>query len=728
MIEASFERLAPFLREFIYTEAWEGLRPVQVESIQALMDTEDDLLIMAGTAGGKTEAAFLPILSLIQPDPIGSVRVVYVGPLRALINDQFQRMESLCEKGGIPVHRWHGDIDSSHKSQLIKNPGGILQITPESIESLLINKTDKLRRLFGGLRFIVVDEVHVFLESDRGAQLRSQLERLSNYAILGRPRRIGLSATVGDIEIAKCWLNPLAPERVKIINPLGVTVSTRLSHLHFALASADLPPELVDDLYELTRNHKSLIFCNSRSNVELVTSQLNRRCQHYGLNDRYLPHHGSISKEIREEAEARMKNSEYPVSVVCTNTLELGIDIGQLDLVVQIDSTHSVMSFIQRLGRSGRRPGEPRVMQMYTSEMDSGTNVPFYQRLPFGLLKALAVTDLFLEGWIEPPLQRAQPYNVLYHQLLSRLVETYGSTPRDLINFFLNTRVFPGVVPDDYSCLLQQLIAINHIEQMTNGDLILGLAGERIVRSREFYAVFQTPPEWDVRYNQRTVGRISPTPDLTPGTCLLLAGQVWEVKEILPKSKQVLVTPAKEARNMMFAGNGVPEMHPKIGQRVHEILGRSDMPQYLSQPGQTVLAEARRMSAEINLGERSIFESEKEWIIFPWTGTRAARTLKFALQREGLKVSFPVILFPWVMSVKRECDWKALQDKLRKLSNSDISAESIVADIPIELLRIHKYDEFLPESLLRSRAVGEWADWDEARQVLIRLASIGTVQ
>jgi len=247
MTEAAFERLAPFLREFIYAEAWEGLRPVQVESIQAIFDGHDDLLIVAGTASGKTEAIFLPILSLIQSDPVGSVRVLYVGPLRALINDQFQRLELLCEKGGIPVHRWHGDVDGGHKSDLIENPGGVLQITPESIESLLINKTEKLRRLFGGLRFIVVDELHAFLESDRGVQLRRQLERLSAYSALGRPRRIGLSATVGDFSVAKNWLNPIAPERVQLINPPGVTTSTRFSHLHFPHTTADLPRHQIDD-------------------------------------------------------------------------------------------------------------------------------------------------------------------------------------------------------------------------------------------------------------------------------------------------------------------------------------------------------------------------------------------------------------------------------------------------------------------------------------------------
>ncbi|HLB50361.1 MAG TPA: helicase-related protein, partial [Anaerolineales bacterium] len=408
---------------------------------------------------------------------------------------------------------------------------------------------------------------------------------------------------------------------------------------------------------------------------------------------------------------------------VCTNTLELGIDIGQLDLVVQIESTQSVMSFVQRLGRSGRR-GNPRTMQIYTLESAPGPSAPFYERLPFSLLKALAVADLFLEGWVEPPLERGKPYNVLYHQLLSRLVETHGTSPRDLVGYFLGTRVFPAVGPDEYGALLKHLGQLDHIQQMPDGELILGLAGEKIVRSRDFYAVFQTPPEWDVSYGERVLGRISPSPDLQAGVCLLLVGCVWEVKEVIPDQKQVLVIPAKEARNVMFLGAGIPEMHPMIAKRVREILGRDDLPRYLSASGQSALAAARQVSRAIGLNAREIFEAEREWIIFPWTGTRAARTLQFIIKHGGMEATFPNKLFPWVMTIKRDIDLSTLQSRLRQLAETQLSPEDVVNSVPVELLRTHKYDEFVLESLLRARAVEEWIDWDEARQVLIRLTGV----
>jgi len=568
----AFERLAPFVQEFVYRQGWKELRSLQAEAIDAIFDTDNDVLITTGTASGKTEAAFLPILSLIATEPIGSIKALYIGPLKALINDQFRRLELLCEAGDIPIHRWHGDVGSSQKSDLIEHPGGVLQITPESIESLFINKTNHLHRLFGGLQFIVVDEVHSFMESDRGVQLRSQLQRIDKYSKSSRPRRIGLSATVGDQEAARQWLNPQSPSKVQIINPEVTIPPTRLSHLHFSLTKEEVPSELVDDLYALTKDKRALVFCNSRKNVEVLTAQLNRRSSRERIPEHYLPHHGSISKEIREDAEVRMRGDDYPTSVICTNTLELGIDIGQLDMAVQVDSTHTVMSFVQRLGRTGRRQDSSRIMQIYTSDLQPEPGDEFYERLPFSLIKALAIVDLFLEGWLEPPVNRTVPYNVLYHQLLSRLVETHGSNPKDLVGHFLSSNVFPGVTSEDYFDLLKHLGSTDQIEQMETGELILGLAGEKIVRSKDFYAVFTTPPEMDVFYKERILGRISPRPDLQPGTCLLLVGRLWEVKDIFPDKQQVMVEPAKEAHDVMFLGSGIPEMHPKIAQRVREAL------------------------------------------------------------------------------------------------------------------------------------------------------------
>lgn len=723
-IENTFERLASFVQEFVYRQGWKELRALQAQAIDAIFDTNTDIIITTGTASGKTEAAFLPILSLIAAEPAGSVRALYIGPLKALINDQFRRLELLCEAGNIPIHRWHGDVGSNQKSDLVEHPGGVLQITPESIESLFINKTNHLHRLFGGLRFIVVDEVHSFIETDRGVQLRSQLQRIEKYATSLRPRRIGLSATVGNLEIARQWLNPGEPTNVQVINPEVPVAPVRLSHLHFTLTKEDIPTELIEDLYSLTRNRRALIFCNSRRNVEILTAQLNRRCNRDRVPEHYLPHHGSISKEIREDAEKRMRDEDRPASIVCTNTLELGIDVGQLDLAVQVDSTHTVMSFVQRLGRTGRRQDANRIMQIYTSELEPEAGDEFYERLPFPLLKALAVVDLFLEGWLEPPLERTVAYNVLYHQILSRLVETHGSTPKDLVGHFLESNVFPGVIPQDYADLLKHLGSIDQIEQMETGELILGLAGEKIVRSKDFYAVFSTPPEWDVFYKERSLGRITPRPDLQPGTCLLLVGRLWEVKEIFTDKQQVMVIPAKEAHDVMFLGSGIPEMHPKIAQRVRELLLSEKPFSYLDANGVRTFSDARRLGEEWEIGQKRIFEAGDKWILLPWTGTRAARTLQYGLQLCGLNAEFPMMMFPWILAVEKSSLNEARDqfiDRLQDAETAGFGVEDIVRSLSIDSLRIHKFDEFLPDELVRKRAIQEWLDWDQARQDLLEI-------
>lgn len=713
-MQAAFESLAPFVQEFIYREAWDELRPLQVEAIYAVLNTQTDILITTGTASGKTEAAFLPILSRISTDPIGSVKVLYVGPLKALINDQFRRLEPLCEKGDIPIHRWHGDVSANQKSNLIDHPGGVLQITPESIESLLINKTNSLYRLFTRLEFIVIDEVHTFLESERGLQLQSQLERISAYSKT-RPRRIGLSATIGDVEVAKSWLNPNNPSTVKLINPIVGVPPTRLSHLHFITSKPDIPDELVDDLYTLTRNRKALIFCNSRRYVEQITTQLNHRCQHDHLDSRYFPHHGSISKELREFAETKMREEDCPHSVVCTNTLELGIDIGQLELVVQIDSTHSVMSFIQRLGRTGRKSNAPRIMQIYTSELASEPNDPFYTCIPFSLIKAIAITDLFINSWIEPPRINQLPYHILYHQVLSRLMEKNGSLPHDLVETFYHQGSFVNISFEDFEILFRHLVKIDHIEQLTSGEMILGLEGEKVARSRDFYAVFQTPPEWEVMAGEKNIGRISPSPDLASGICLLLGGLLWEVVDIFPEQKQVLVKRAKDAHNVLFEGSGVPEMHPKIAQEVFGLLCNSQEPRYLSDLALSRLRESRRLFSNMGLAFRNVIEGEDYWTLFLWTGTKIARTINFLVNHLGLQSEFPNMLFPWVIRIQRpdkKLSWKSLLQILREEASEEKDVVELIKDIPDQLLRVHKFDEYLPEELIRKRAAVDFIDLD----------------
>lgn len=724
-MQAAFDSLAPFVQEYIYHQSWKELRQLQIESVQAVMNTNQDVLITTGTASGKTEAAFLPVISLISRNPIGSVKVLYVGPLKALINDQFRRLEPLCEQGGIPIHRWHGDVSADKKTDLINNPGGVLQITPESIESLFVNKTKSLHRLLSGLEFIVVDEVHTFLESDRGLQLQSQMERLSVYSAQ-RPRRIGLSATVGDVNVAKLWLNPAGTDKVTLINPKLDLPPASLSHLHFISTKPQIHPDLLDDLYTLTCNRRSLIFCNARDDVEQVTTELNHRCRRDHLDERYLPHHGSISKEIREDAESKMRDGIRPFSVVCTNTLELGIDIGQLEMAVQVDSTHTVMSYVQRLGRTGRKYGAPRIMQLYSSELASEPNAPFFNHFPISLLKTTAIVNLFLQDWVEPPTVNHFPYHILYHQILSRLIERNEVTPKELVGAFYGQGVFANVSLDDFDMLLKYMVKEDHIELLDTGEMILGLEGEKVARSRDFYAVFQTPPELDVIYGEKNIGRISPHPDLAPGIRLLLGGQLWEVTAIYLDQKQVIVKPAKDASATLFASTGIPEMHPRIAQEVYHLLCDSAEPVYLDETGLSRLRQSRALFHDMELNKHDFVDGEESWILFPWAGTRIARTLHLLIQKAGFSAQFAPLLFPWVLIIqkpKEKISWKEILDCLRSEMDNTEGGLNLLEQIKVEMLETHKFDQYLPDLLIRKRAANEWIDWIGTKEWLYQKMS-----
>ena len=450
-----FERYAPFVQDFIYRSGWEALRAIQVAAGDAIFNTDENVLLSASTASGKTEAAFFPILTLFSEDPPSSVGAIYIGPLKALINDQFARLNDLCAEADIPVWHWHGDVAQSHKAKLLKNPSGILQITPESLEALLLHKHMDLVRLFGDLRFIVIDEVHALMRGDRGGQTLCLIERLSKLAGVN-PRRIGLSATIGDPEGTGRFLAAGTGRGTVIPKLESKGARWRLSMEHFYItgpqaggdgeaaagalpvpeAPTDVMPEQADPgmgyIFEHTRGKKCLIFVNSREECEAVTTTLRQYCEYRNEPDRFLIHHGNLSAAYRETAEAVMKDEEQYQTTVTTATLELGIDIGRLERVLQSQAPNSVTSFLQRLGRSGRRGATPEMMMVFREE-DPLPNTPLPQLIPWELLRGIAIIQLYIEErFIEPPARRIMPMSLLFHQTLSMLAASGELTPRRL--------------------------------------------------------------------------------------------------------------------------------------------------------------------------------------------------------------------------------------------------------------------------------------------------------
>lgn len=540
------------MQDFIYRNGWDELRPIQVAAGDAIFHTDDNLLLTASTASGKTEAAFFPILSLFDANPPKSVGCIYIGPLKALINDQFQRLTDLCSDGNIPIWHWHGDVSQSHKAKLMRHPSGILQLTPESLEAILLHKHMAVPRLFGDLRFVVIDEVHSLLRGDRGGQTLCLIERVSRLAGVN-PRRIGLSATMGDPERTGAFLSLGTGRRTIIPRIQSKGSRWRLSLEHFYVKDTqagegrtdikalpvldektDTAPREADPglgyIFEHTRGKKCLVFVNSREECEGVTTSLRQYCELNHEADRFLIHHGNLSASYRETAEMLMKDESKPLTTVTTSTLELGIDIGRLERAFQIDAPWTVSSFLQRMGRTGRR-ALPQEIWYVIREDEPEIRALLPATIPWKLLQACALIQLYLdERWVEPPRLDRLPFSLLYHQTMSVLASCGEMSPAELASRVLTLNYFHRITPDDYRVLLHHLIQTDHIQLTEKGGLIVGLAGERVINSFKFYGVFQESEEYTVRSESQELGTVVAPPP--PGEKIALAGHVWRVLEV----------------------------------------------------------------------------------------------------------------------------------------------------------------------------------------------------
>jgi ATP-dependent Lhr-like helicase len=732
MSEQDFNRLAPFIQEYIYTNAWTELRPVQVEACRVIFDTDAHLLLAAGTASGKTEAAFLPVLTLLHENPSSTIGVLYIGPIKALINDQFERLNNLLKEADIPVWAWHGDISQSRKNKLVKNPKGVLQITPESLESFLINKNTELVRLLGDLRFIIIDEIHAFMGSERGCQVLCQLARLSRYT-KNQPRRIGLSATLGDYSLAEEWLS--AGTELPVITPeiKGGQRKVQLSLAHFFVTEEE--PSLSSSykgekkekkltinpyykyIFDNSKARKCLIFANNRAEIELVIANLRQIAEAEGLPDIYHVHHGSISAALREEAEEAMRDAN-PAVTAATVTLELGIDIGQLERVIQLESPLSVASFLQRLGRSGRR-GAAADMQFICAEEELSPEESLPQQIPWQLLQAIAIIQLYLEErWIEPIQPLHYPLSLLYHQTMSILTATGELSPAALAEEVLTLPTFKSISKEDFRQLLYHLINIEHIQQTESGGLIIGLMGESIVRKFNFYTVFTNNVEYTVRDDSTEIGSIIMPPPA--GNQFALAGRTWKVLEIDSRRKTVFVERTQGMARVSWRG-GTGNIHTRILQRMQQVLCENIQYPYLQNNAKERLKEARQLAQSVGLEREHIVLLEgNTCCIFPWTGTVEYRTFERFINffvREALDIRSIGGISPYFLTVKLgKSNLEELQGEIVSFRNNELTAEDLVA--PAEAPKLQKYDEFIPNNLLRKAFASDYLNVLELRQVL----------
>ena len=719
---SAFDRYAPFVQDYIYRNRWENLRAIQVAAADVLFNTDDNLLLTASTASGKTEAAFFPIITLFSEDPPASVGAIYIGPLKALINDQFSRLTDLCAEADIPVWHWHGDVAQSHKSKLLKKPSGILQITPESLEALLLHKHSAIPKLFGDLRFVVIDEVHSLLRGDRGGQTLCLIERLSRLAGVN-PRRIGLSATIGDPEATGELLSMGTGRKTLIPKVDAKGVKWRLSMEHFYVKDiqasegkqiqealpvleekTDTAPENADPglgyIFEHTRGKKCLVFVNSREECETVTTTLRQYCESKQERDRFLIHHGNLSASYRMTAEEVMKDDSQYMTTVTTATLELGIDIGRLERAFQIDAPWTVSSFLQRMGRTGRRESPPEMwFVMREDEPEMRAMLP--TTIPWKLLQGIALVQLYLEErWVEPPRLERYSYSLLYHQTMSTLASCGELSPRALAERVLTLSWLRKVSQEDFKCLLRHLLATDHIQQTEQGGLIVGLAGERVVNSFKFYGVFQENEEYTVRCESQELGTVVLPPPV--GEKLAIAGHVWEVLDIDHKRHLVYCEQVKGSIPAYF-GQCPGDLHTKILHRMREVLLEEKQYPYLMKNAFARLDQARYTASRSGAGRNPLIQlGGNMWCLLPWIGTypflAMERFLKIRCgERLGLK-NFDSAR-PYYMQFTMKVDAEDFFQIVREEAEKSLDPMELV--YPKELPLFDKYDEYVPEELVR---------------------------
>lgn len=719
----AFERLNPQIQRWVWEQGWSALRDAQERATPVLLDTNKDLIIAANTAAGKTEAAFLPILTkIVQPRGLA----LYVSPLKALINDQWQRLEALCQRLHLPVTPWHGDISAQRKKAFFKRPEGVLLITPESLEGLLLKQGSALRKAFAPLEFVVIDELHAFFGNERGRQLQSLLYRLD--LLRGSSAvRVGLSATLGDMQAACAFLRPQEPSRVELIESKDARSELRVlircvfhdpnkpsDNAEETYEPASAQAAIANELYSVLRGAHNLVFANSRQRVEAMADLLRQKCEAEGLPNEFWPHHGSLSKAVREETEEALKDKARPATAVTTSTLELGINIGAVKTVAQIGPAPSVASLRQRLGRSGREAGSAQILRGFCIENTLSPDSALSDKLHEGLLELAAQVRLLIRGWYEPPAGSSLQLSTLVQQLLSLTAQHGALRATQAWQVLCASGLFPGISSGEFGELLRELGRREVLMQSADGFLMLAPKGESITERYDFLAAFSSAEEFTVLSHGRPIGRLPIDRPLAVDDHIILAGRRWRVLKCNNTERVIEVTPAAAGKAPMFTGLS-SSIHPSVRAEMRTILGSSDPVPFLDKVARQALEEARSEYSKYSLDTQQILVYENKVLLLPWSGDTVHNTLAAWLQRCGLAASAQGLLIE-----VETIDTPAVRKALVAFGEKDnlLDTELLPA---IQPPTEEKWEWLLPETLFRRQCASRSYDIPGALEAIRRI-------
>lgn len=615
---SAFSRFPPRLQEAIVARlGWTTLRPVQELSSHALLDGKN-AVILAPTAGGKTEASMFPMLAqLMEREPEG-VGLLYIAPIKALLNNQAERLGLYTEMVGLRRFLWHGDVKASQKKAFIKEPAALLMTTPESLEVMLLSAKVPHTQLFKDLRAVVIDEVHALAGSDRGTHLISVLERIARCTP-NDIQRVGLSATVGNPDYILQWLQGTSSRPGCVVDPPKQPSGKDLRvHLRETLGA------IAQEASQTAAGKKSLFFCESRALAEDIAERLRNR----GTD--VFVHHSSVSLEERNAAEARFYNGTN-ASIVCTSTLELGIDVGDLDLVFQANAPSTVSSFLQRLGRTGRRD-------------DQRANTTFFCEDKEPALQAIAIVELARRGWVEPVPENTRVWPVMVHQLLALTLQFGAISPERCWQQLSVVPDFSGITLPEFETLLAHMLKEDFIFE-SGGLLSMGDRAEKVFGRKNFmelYAVFSSPVLYKV---QTSAGYVIGSLEqafvdklVEEISSFLLGGRAWVAEHINHSDRTIRVRPAPRGKKPSWGGFIPQLLGYEICQQVAEILIDDKTIPYIDEKTQAAIEAARddlghqlRKARSKAGGQYIHYDSDRAtWWTF--AGGQINHTLKYGLQ------------------------------------------------------------------------------------------------
>ena len=603
----TYNMLKKEIRRYIYDQNWQKFTKIQEHSIKLYSESEDNLILIAPTASGKTEAAFLPAINSIENWEEG-IKIVYISPLIALINDQFNRISELCKYMEITITRWHGEASQSKKRDILKNPKGILLITPESLEALFVTKSDRVRKLFYSIENIIVDEIHSFIGSNRGIQLKSLLERMNSYIENNNPRIIGMSATVSEenySDLKEIFQNE---RTTKIIRDKGRN-ELKIDYNFYSDKT-----EALNKIYEYSKSETMLVFPNTRQKVEMIAANLKKKAQKEKINISYFSHHASVSKNIRAMVENFAKESNKNLfTICCTSTLELGIDIGAVDSIVQYNAPHSVSSLAQRLGRSGRRTGI--------------NNLHFISDEKWDLLQGLSAISIYKKGKVDKIDVVKKPYDVMAHQILSLIVEKSEINLSEFKEFIQKYQTWKDIEYEEFSNICNHLLKEKYIEMLDN-SIIAGVNLEKLLKKAEFYTQFKVEDMYSVYNNQIKIGELPLEIGVNVTDNIYLAAGIWKIKRVEEEVRKIFVEKAKDGKPPIFFGEG-GEITDELRKEMKEILFNSKIWEDYSEEIKKVL---EIIFKNIILKSKIYFYLEKDKKeIKTFRSTKIDRTLRILL-------------------------------------------------------------------------------------------------